>query len=220
MRVKTLKSEIDRIYAAYESAFPGHEAPKICFAIGCLRTGGTVDDGYLLIGTEIAAADASTDKSELDSWLNSVMTEEFDIQNMIAHEYVHALQELKFSGVWGYLNYRVLMLSIYEGAADFIAEKVTGATINEHIYDFGNAHEQEIWNDFKQDMRSNRADDWLYQGDNAKEGMPADLGYFVGHKICESYFNAAENKSEALQDIVYIKNFKRFYRKSGYPDKE
>ena len=219
LKVKSIIGDIEKIYSNYENAFPNHTQPNICFAIGGLRTAGTVADGYLLIGTEMISADLETDKSELNDWLKTVLTTEFDVTGIIAHEYVHALQKTKFGLIWGTLNYKVLTNCLNEGAADFLAEKVTGNTINKHIYEYGNKHEKEIWAKFKEDMYGKKVDNWLYQGTRAAKGVPADLGYFVGYKICESYFEKATDKSQALRDIMWIKNYKRFYKKSRYQKK-
>ncbi len=216
LRVKTIRPQLEKIVEQYSAAFPGRETPKVCFAIGCLRTGGTVSNNYLLIGTEIAATDSTTYTAELNNWLKSVFNKEFDVTGMVAHEYVHALQKVNLGSVLSYLNNRVLTTCLMEGAADFLAVKVTGNTINQNIYAYGNAHEAEVWADFKEDMYGKNVDNWLYQGDNTEEGVPADLGYFVGYKICESYYNRAEDKAQALRDILAIKNAKRFFKRSGY----
>lgn len=216
LKVKSKIADIEQVYADYEKAFPNHKRPKICFAIGCLRTAGTVSGDYLLIGTEMIAADGNTDKSELNNWLKSVLTDEFDVVGIIAHEYVHALQKVKFGTIWAGINHRVLMQCLQEGAADFLAETITGKTINKSVYEYGDAHEAEIWEAFKKDMWGKNSSNWLYQGTKTKNGEPADLGYFVGYKICESYYNTAKNKQKALRDILVIKNYKRLYKKSGY----
>lgn len=218
LRIKTMLGSLEKIYNDYAAAFPRDKSPKICFAIGGLRTGGTVADGYLLIGADIVAADKTTEKSELNKWLKTVLTDEFEVAPMVAHEYIHALQKTNLGAIWAALNHRVLMQCLHEGAADFLAEKVTGATINKHIYDYGHAHEAAIWSAFEKDMWGKQTNNWLYQGTNTKNGEPADLGYFVGYKICESYYNKAKNKQKALKDILVIKNYKKLYKKSGYGD--
>ena len=45
---------------------------------------------------------------------------------------------------------------------------------------------------------------------------PADLGYYVGYKICESYYNKQKDKKKAIQEILTIKDWEEFYLKSGY----
>lgn len=216
LRVATLEGELDKIYAAYAAAFPGHEPPNICFAIGTLRTGGTTANGYLLIGSEIAAADGTTDKSELGEWLNGALPNAFEVRDMIAHEYVHELQSQSLVMVWSYLNHRLLTISLIEGAADFIALQVTGGSINAHLRTYGDAHEEELWNQFSDEMYKNKLDNWLYQGKDTPTGVPADLGYYMGYKICEAYYEQAEDKAQALRDIVEMKHFRRFLRRSGY----
>lgn len=216
LKVKSKIKDIQKVYDDYERAYPNHTKPKICFAIGGLRTAGTVSGGYLLIGTEMIASDINTDKSELNNWLNAVLTDEFDVIGIIAHEYVHALQKVKFGTIWAGINHRVLMQCLQEGAADFLAETITGKTINKHVYEYGRTHETEIWKAFQKDMWGKDSSNWLYQGTRTKDGEPSDLGYFVGYRICESYYNKAKDKQKALEDIVVIKNYKKFYKKSGY----
>ena len=216
LEIKNILGSLENIYSAFATTFPRDYQPKICFAIGALRTGGTDAGGYLLIGADIMAADKTTDKSELNKWLKTVLTDEFEVASIVAHEYVHALQYNNLATIWAGINHRVLMQCLREGAADFLAEKITGSTINKHIYEYGHAHEAEIWTAFKKDMKSNRINNWLYQGMNTKNGEPADLGYFVGYKICESYYNKAKDKQQALDEILLIKNYKKLYKKSGY----
>jgi len=216
LQIKNILGSLEKIYQDYATTFPRNDQPKICFAIGGLRTGGTVSDGYLLIGADIVATDKTTEKSELNKWLKTVLTDEFEVKSMVAHEYVHALQKNNFGTIWAAINHRVLMQCLHEGAADFLAEKVTGSTINKHIYDYGHAHEAEIWAAFKKDMWGKKTNNWLYQGTNTKNGVPADLGYFLGYKICESYYNKAKDKQKALEEILIIKNYKKLFKKSGY----
>jgi uncharacterized protein YjaZ len=59
---------------------------------------------------------------------------------------------------------------------------------------------------------------WLFQGDQARDRL-ADLGYYIGYKICESYYRNASNKTQAVRDILEVKNFEQFLRASKYDDK-
>lgn len=214
--VRSMIPEIKQIYEDYEKAYPGHKKPKICFAIGTLRTGGTTSSEFMLIGTEIVVADKRVDKSELGPWLKSVMSDEMEVPGMIAHEYIHTQQKNNMAAVWSMLNHRLLFMALREGSCDFLSEQITGNMINKHIHTYGNAHETEIWEEFQQEMYGNDYSNWLYQGNRAKEGQPADLGYYVGYKISEAYFAQANDKKKALKDILHIKNYKKLLKKSGY----
>ena len=69
--------------------FPGFKIPDIYFGIGCLRQGGTIKGNTIIIGAELAAADTLIDKSELSTWLKSVVGKTGDIVAMTAHESIH-----------------------------------------------------------------------------------------------------------------------------------
>lgn len=217
--VKKMRPEIERIYQQYAETYPGHKAPKICFAIGTLRTGGTTSKEFMLIGTEIVASDKYVDKSELNNWLQSVMKEESEILGIVSHEYVHTQQRINFGTIWAGLNHRLLLMSLMEGSCDFLAKHITGVSINQHIIDYGEAHEAELWEEFQKEMYTNKFDNWLYQGNKTPKGVPADLGYYMGYKIAQAYYEQADNKEKALKDILRIKGYKRLLKKSGYADK-
>ena len=139
-----------------------------------------------------------------------------DLPGIVAHEYVHTLQRESLGSLWGYAEHRLLLQSIREGAADFVAEAVTGRRINQAVHAYGERHEAELWAAFQKEMYGNVLSGWLYQGGNAMGEAPADLGYYIGYKICEAYYQRAEDKAGALQRIVRIGNHRRFLRKSGY----
>ncbi len=59
---------------------------------------------------------------------------------------------------------------------------------------------------------------WLFQGDRAKD-RPADLGYYIGYKMCESFCKQTTDKRAAVKAILEIKDFKEFLKASKYEDK-
>ena len=65
-------------------------------------------------------------------------------------------------------------------------------------------------------MNGEDASEWLYNGLDPKRGYPQDLGYYIGYKICEAYYNKAINKKQAVKDILEIQDFKLFLANSGY----
>lgn len=211
------KSEIESQMLLYQKSLKNFKTPKICFAIGLLSTGGTVRDGWLLIGSEMVASDSSTVREGMNGWLKNILPDKPMILEFTAHETVHTQQRFGLGVIWGYLNHRLLTMVIMEGAADFIAEKVTGTAINKKMYGYGYAHEDEIWKEFSNEMMGNKYNKWLYNGNSSKE-RPADLGYFIGYRICEAYYNQSEDKEKALNEILKTNSFRKFLRKSGYQD--
>ncbi|MBK8966775.1 MAG: hypothetical protein IPM36_08865 [Lewinellaceae bacterium] len=204
------KPEIEQVFKKYREGLPGFKQPNVCFAIGCLRTGGTVAKNLILIGSEIAAADATVETAELSPWLQSIMGNTGDIVAMIAHETVHTQQ-------FNRRKYSLLIGCISEGSADFIAEKLTGLNINPVIHNYGNKHECALWKSFEKDMADTPRDrsNWLYQGQGS-DGRPADLGYYIGYKIAEAFYVKQPDKTKALQTMLNQKKYLKIYKKSRY----
>ena len=59
------------------------------------------------------------------------------------------------------------------------------------------------------------SDDWLYNANQVKD-RPADLGYYVGYKITQAYYNNAKDKKQAIVDIIEIDDPLTFLQKSCY----
>lgn len=98
---------------------------------------------------------------------------------MVAHELGHTQQ------VEGW-NEILLGNCIREGACDFIAELIYKPVTSPYMT-YGNINEKQLWVDFEKEMLSPETRNWLYNGDNSPNGI-ADLGYFIGYKICKSYY--------------------------------
>jgi uncharacterized protein YjaZ len=65
---------------------------------------------------------------------------------------------------------------------------VTGSQINKWLLDYSNAHEKELWQTFKSQLCTQKTGDWLYNMSSVKD-KPSDLGYYIGYKIAQSYYN-------------------------------
>ncbi|MEL7160783.1 MAG: hypothetical protein AAFN92_08495, partial [Bacteroidota bacterium] len=59
---------------------------------------------------------------------------------------------------------------------------------------------------------------WLYGGNANKlfPDAPNDLGYWLGFQICSAYYAKAEDKKQAIYDILHIEDFDAFVEASGY----
>jgi hypothetical protein len=214
-RIATRKHEVEEIFKRFKILYPNFKTPKVCFAIGGLRTGGTTTSDLILIGSEIASADSTTNKIEFTGWLQYVIGNTGDIVAMVAHEAVHTQQPKNFAFIKGQMNHRLLSQSLHEGAADFIGMQITGYVINKTQYEYGIKHEAELWKEFQSQMFENDYSAWLYNGHKSTE-RPADLGYFMGARICESFYHHATDKSKAIREIIRMKNNKKFLKRSVY----
>lgn len=216
--VKQYTDEISGQIDLYRDAIKRFRNPYICFAIGDLSTGGTVIDNWLLIGTEMVTTDSLTVKSQLTDWHQEILPKKPKILEFTAHELVHTQQRFGLGYLLSFSRNRLLTMALVEGAADFVSEKITGLNINESIYPYGYANEEALWKEFAAEMYGKDISNWLYNGNKSKD-RPADLGYFIGYRICEAYYNQAENKQKALNKIVKTTNYRRLLKKSGYQGK-
>jgi hypothetical protein len=82
----------------------------------------------------------------------------------------------------------------------------------------GDTHEPTLWYEFKSEMRGTDISRWLYNGGTITEtsGRPADLGYYIGARIRESYFAKAAGTHKAIEGILNIGDFEAFLQQSGY----
>jgi uncharacterized protein YjaZ len=53
-------------------------------------------------------------------------------------------------------------------------------------------------------------------GGSPIEGGPNDLGYFMGYRICQSYYEQAEDKTAAIAAILTTKDVNALLEASGY----
>jgi len=175
--IDSIKKKVEASYAAMKYWYPEARFPPVYFAVGVFSTGGTVSENGLLIGSE---------KLKNLNGLNA----------LISHELIHYQQ--RTSG-----DNNLLKQVIREGSADFLGELISGEHINSISFNYGNKHEKRLCKEFVSLMLKNEYTDWLY-GTSGKDDRPKDLGYWIGYKITEAYFNKQTDKRKAVSDILII----------------
>ena len=213
------KEEINRILDELSGQLPHFKRPDICFAIGCLRTGGTTSRHLILVGFEIAAANDWVDKSGMDDWLQGVLGNTGDIVAMVAHEAVHTQQSgLPWGEIFSLIKHKrltLLNMAIMEGSCDFITKDLLGISINSVLHVYGEQHRNELIREFDQAISEKPYDysQWLYYGNNIKN-RPADLGYYLGYLISRAFYQHSEFKSQALKTLLKRGKYKRVFKES------
>ncbi|MFL5808907.1 MAG: hypothetical protein ACJ749_05255, partial [Flavisolibacter sp.] len=212
--VPSKAKEIEASLYKLQELYPHMRPARIYFAIGGINTGGTTSGNLVLIGTEIATGNSTTDVSEFpNKWLADVFHQQ-NTDNLVAvniHEYVHTQQNGDSKDV--------LSQAIKEGSADFITELVMGSPLLNNYLQYGRQHEMELKESFKEIMFSDFYRDWLYNGGGAE--TVADLGYFMGYAISKAYYDRTKNKKKAIKNIIELnysnpKTVEKFLKKSNY----
>ncbi len=212
LKVEEQKDAILESFRKLRTLYDSAVFPDVYFMIGRMNSGGTVTRTGLLIGTEMHALNPSVDTARLSSWHKSVLQTIERLPAIVAHELIHYQQRY---GQPLKRKKSLLHRTIREGAADFIGELISGKIINAHLHEYARGKEREIWLDFKREMQGSYYGNWLYNGSNAKN-RPADMGYYIGYKICEAYYSKHSNKKQAIRDILNIKDFEKFLKDSAY----
>src|SRR5690606_6303016 len=130
------------------------------------------------------------------------------------HETVHVLQQ--DTGL-AYERDALLHNILTESAADFISQLVTGEEPDAARAEWAEPREAELWKQFLADIQLTREAKeyrndsspegsafrrWIGNYDNAPDGWPGELGYWMGLKIWERYYEAASDKHAVLQEML------------------
>jgi hypothetical protein len=148
-----------------------------------------------------------------------------DIENihlLLVHETIHVQQALtvgmeEYQAIFG-PKMSLLALSIREGAAYFLTLLSAGGHTHKESWDYGVQNERDLWQRFKAEMNDRLPGDWMW-GKPADPEQPPHLGYIMGARIVESYYNKAQDKQKAVQEILSITDYIGFLENSGYADK-
>lgn len=130
--------------------------------------------------------------------------------HIIVHEYAHVQQ---VRALVDDEHPTVLESSLIEGAAEFVAELLSGGVGNEGIWTEAKGHETEIEKAFVPDEDKTDLSQWI---DNGTPEKPGDLGYWVGWRIVKSYYEHAPDKRRAFAEILEMSDPKAFLAKSEW----
>jgi hypothetical protein len=213
-----IKQAIQSSFRRMKEIYPDAIFPDVYFIVGRMNSAGTTDGGRgLLIGVEMNARSENTPVEELNSWERAVIGQMANLPHIVGHELIHIEQHhanrQASSG-----QATLLQSALGEGGADFLGEMISGGIINRVQRDYGDAHEEALWREFSASMHGTDSSRWLYEGDRAKD-RPADMGYYIGFKICEALYKRSADKSAAIRQILAISDADAMLKESGYGEK-
>ncbi|MEO9483821.1 MAG: DUF2268 domain-containing putative Zn-dependent protease [Ekhidna sp.] len=185
------------------------------FIMGAATAGGRISQNGLLIAVEMFSRDETIDISNLSEWHQSVIRNKQYLPSIVVHEFIHIQQfNLRHDGT-------VLEASLAEGMADFLSHYLLKGEpfMNEHLHTYGDPKEEELWMEFENEMDlSTSQTEWLYTAKTTANGHPADMGYYMGYKIYESFSANYQTQEEAIQAMLTT-SYREVFEASGYSDK-
>ena len=195
--IAALQPELVKLKALYPELRPA----SVYLAIGALKSGGTTQGDKVLIGAELATGDETVDIGEMTPKMQAWLTGYFHsrpFDNMVlltVHEFVHTQEHGTARNLLGQ--------AVYEGVADFVAEKVTGRKPPLPYVDYGPRNADAIKAAFAKDMNGEDTSGWLYNDTHNAFGV-RDLGYSVGYAICDAYYRKTPDKQAAIRQMIEL----------------
>ncbi|MEN7549127.1 DUF2268 domain-containing putative Zn-dependent protease [Rapidithrix thailandica] len=206
--IKKIDPEIKRSFQRLHKLYPEAVFPDIYLVIGSMTARSTPTSVGLLVGVELYSKTDSTSTEELNAREKAISRTVDKLPALIAHDLVHYQQSYEEAPT-------LLAACIREGVAEFISVLITGQNAHDELYQYGKAHEKEIWDTFYREMYGKSYQKWLFN-ESTVEDKPVNLGFWIGYKICESYYAKAPDKQKAIQEMLHIRDFQAFFDQSGY----
>lgn len=180
--------------------YPDARFPPVTIAIG---RGKPVGIGSAAGGVQIGLeALCATD------FLNANVEDRF--VHVIAHEFVHVQQPAETAEA---KNPTVLEASLMEGSAEFVTELISGNVAYAYFPAMVVGREAQIETAFLADKDKRDLSEWI---GNSTPEQPRELGYWVGYRIAKAYYQRAQDKRQALREILEMRDAEAFLAASGW----
>ena len=202
-------------YVRMKDLYSNAVFPPVTFLIGRFSTGGTTWTNGMLVGLEFYALGPNTPTDELAQFQRDNVRPLDSLPVIVAHEHTHILQS-RAGGIMSHPNKSLLERAFVEGSADFIGELIAGSNINARLREYAIPREAALWTEFKAAMHGTDVSRWLYNQGSATGERPGDLGYFIGYRIAESYYNRTNDKRAAIRAIIEARDADQLLTQSGY----
>ncbi len=202
--VLAYEDDIREVFADIKRVIPQAVFPPTYFLVG----------GYRGIGSGSAEGPLIT----VEKWSIPIEGK----TTMLAHEMTH-IQQVVAVGYEKYLalfgkEKSLLGLTIREGTAEFFANLIVGDMTQDKAVQYVRDNEQRLWEAFQVDMLGSETGDWMWSKPENPE-QPRHVAYVLGAFIVQAYYDRAEDKAQAVTDILSVTDYEAFLEKSGYAEK-
>lgn len=192
-----LQTGVERLREIYPSLRPA----QVYFTMGVFLSPGTTTDSMILIGSEFALTDTTTVTQEFTGRLtlmkDYVANQPIDdLVFLNVHEYVHTQQA-------DALTANLLSQTLREGVAEFVAELAMDARSKAPAEAYFAQNRDAVIAEFTKAMYSTSYRNWLWNSDENPFGV-RDLSYSLGRDMAQHFYDASDDKSEAVRQLVEL----------------
>lgn len=177
---------------------------------------------YYFVGAGHAGLHAEPSEYGLLIAMTELADDPSVVRLVLVHETVHVQQALAI-GMEEYMQVlgpkmSLLGLALREGTAEFITYLSTGEYAKQEAYEYLIQNEELLWERFALEMDNRLPGDWMF-ATPSDSGWPPDLGYVVGARIAEAYYAEADDKQQAVRNILSLTDYHRFLEQSRYAER-
>ena len=199
-----IQAAFRRLKALYPvMKFPAH----VYFVVGPQKGAGMNSDNGIIFAADMFATPPGTPYSYAKVSATYV-------PYAAIHETIHFNQKYQTNN-----ESTLLQNVVSEGTADFIASLVLPEpTVRQHTdrWQYGCGNEAELAARLLREADLKITKPWLF--DHAPDtGWPPDMGYWIGYRIVQAYYDRANDKRAALRAMLGVTDFKIYLEASGYP---
>lgn len=195
-----VRQRLEVAFGKLHQLYPEAKFPSVTIAVGRGKPVG--------VGSPVTSVQIGLEALCAVKYFDANLEDRF--VHVIAHEYAHVQQ---VRALVDDPHPTVLEGSLIEGAAEFIAELISGGVSGPELSARAQGHEKEIETAFVADEDKTDLSKWLYNGTLDKQG---DLGYWVGYRVAKSYYVQMSDKRHAFRRILEMTDPKAFLAKSGW----
>ena len=201
-----------------EAMAPAGQVVPTYFMVADQRAGGTpvLSAGEagpqinIAVAVDMIALTPDTDMTEFPNGTGG-RANASDLAQVVVHENAHVLQLASQGGLENYLSIyspdggNMLAVAVREGCAEYVTYLASGWRLGDrHIY--GEANELALWSEFEavMDAPPFSAPGWFSGRHPDHTDWPAQIGYWMGFRICEHHHQSAANPDAAIHDLFTL----------------
>jgi hypothetical protein len=203
---QVIRPRLEKYFKEFQRIYAEAEFPDIYFVIGQFNSGITTSLTEIMVGAELFS-DTVVSTSRGD---RSTSPEKLPVYITCGLAY--------FNQKPAHTGYTILRQSIVNGSADFLATLALGIDkeiiLQQENYIYGEQHEESLVKEFLKEQNTDNFSNWFYN--RSTKGRPSNLGFWIGYKITQAYYENEPDKTKAIKEIMKINDFDKFLLLSGY----
>jgi hypothetical protein len=197
-----VRTRLEAVLRKLGTLYPEARFPPVTIAVGRGKP--------VAIGSPVSGLQVGLEALCAANSLNPDVEERF--VHVIAHEFAHVQQA---SVLVDDEHPTVLAGALGEGAAEFVAELISGSVAYSRLAEWSRGREREFETAFVPEQDRTDLSKWLYNGEGTRE-WPGDLGYWIGYRIVKAYYRHSVDKRRALREILEMTEPRKFLVRSGW----